>query len=438
MAIGPAQYDFSINTPDVLAEFQKGQNYGQQQALLMQQRQIAQAQAAQQQEMANRVFGIQAKVQNGTATAEDYAQLQTLDPKNSEGYKRAFETMDTGRKSSMFESQVPVYTALQNKRVDVAKNLIAQQIDALKNSVQTPDTMRRLQGAQTALSLIDSGPDGAVQAQMLLGSALQGLDPERFGKIVSNQSAANADQRAQELQGGLVRKGLAEAVQQEAKASTAYQMAQTELVKAGWDIENLKSLIQDRKEGQKVALLNAQIAREGNSIKREELKLKRDEIQEKQADKLRQTAADVSNARGNIDNLLNTVDRIKAHPGTDGVLGSLQGKRDTFLTDEAADAKALIDTLSSQVFLTMASQLKGMGALSEQEGNKVQTALQSLSRQQSPKQFRENADEIQRLMIKARKTVADRYGVPESVPDTPSALPTAGQLQNLITKHGGQ
>jgi GH24 family phage-related lysozyme (muramidase) len=61
----------------------------------------------------------------------------------------------------------------------------------------------------------------------------------------------------------------------------------------------------------------------------------------------------------------------------------------------------MIDTLGSQAFLSQIPNIKGMGQLSNAEGEKLQAALQNFTRKQSEKQFRDNLAEANRLLTKA-------------------------------------
>jgi hypothetical protein len=136
--------------------------------------------------------------------------------------------------------------------------------------------------------------------------------------------------------------------------------------------------------------------------------------------------------------MLNTADRVLKNPSLNSVLGSIQGRLPAFVSDEANDAIALIDTLGSQAFLSQIPNVKGMGALSNAEGEKLQSALQNLTRKQSEKQFRENLSEAQRLMLKARKNISTRFGVPETTPDTPAVQPSMTDIDSILKKYGGQ
>jgi hypothetical protein len=106
------------------------------------------------------------------------------------------------------------------------------------------------------------------------------------------------------------------------------------------------------------------------------------------------------------------------------------------LSEDTSDFESLVETLGSQAFMAQIPNIKGMGALSNAEGEKLQAALQNFNLKQSPKRLMENVREAQRLILKARKNVAARYGMPDKVPGTPEAAPTAGEIDALLKKYG--
>jgi hypothetical protein len=133
------------------------------------------------------------------------------------------------------------------------------------------------------------------------------------------------------------------------------------------------------------------------------------------------------------------VDRVLKNPSLGDVLGSFEGRMPgaaSILDDEESDAIALIDTLGSQSFLSQIPNIKGMGALSNEEGKKLQAALQNLDRAQSEKQFKDNLKEAQRLLLKGRKNLATQYGLPDTVPDTPAVRPSGGEVDSILKKLG--
>ena len=249
--------------------------------------------------------------------------------------------------------------------------------------------------------------------------------PEKFAETIGKfgQEARAVEQAPADL-----RKKVADAASAESdaviKAESAKVAPQTvllDLQKKGWDIKTIENDIEYKKQANRIAAMNAATAREGNTLKQQELKLKIEEAQGKLAEKVREKASTAEAGATNIDNMLNTIERIKKNPSLNDVVGSIEGRLPVIFSDEAADATALIETLGSQAFLAQIPNIKGMGALSNAEGEKLQSALQNLSRKQSEKQFRENLDEASRLLKKGRENITRATGVPLPKPDTPAA-----------------
>jgi hypothetical protein len=117
--------------------------------------------------------------------------------------------------------------------------------------------------------------------------------------------------------------------------------------------------------------------------------------------------------------------------------GPVESRLPTFDQD-TADFESLMENIEAQAFLSQIPNLKGMGALSDAEGKKVTAALQSLNLKQSPKRLMENVREAQRLLMKARENIANRYGVPQTIPDTPAVETSPEDIETLLQKYGGQ
>jgi hypothetical protein len=227
------------------------------------------------------------------------------------------------------------------------------------------------------------------------------------------------------------------------KAAVAAKFAESnaviDLEKKGWDITKIQNDIDIAKQNSRIAAMNAATSREGNSLKRQENELKLREMIDKRDTAVREKVSEIENARSTMDNMLNTADRILKTPKN--VVGSAAGPisaRMPTLTQDTADFEALVETLGSQSFLAQISNIKGMGALSNAEGEKLQAALQNFSLKQSPERLLENVKEAQRLILKGRATLAKRSGLPESIPDTPSVQTSPGDIDALLKKYGGK
>lgn len=376
-------------------------------------------------------------------------------PKHGEGLKQAWGMMaEEQRKAELGVAQQAWY-AINSGRPDVAVSVLDRQIDGVRNAGKDVAKLTALRDA------IKMDPASAGQN---MGLFIATVAPKEFAESVTK---LNKDRREQEEQPGKLarqdidnRRAGAEAITAEstarysdpkaradaekatADAATAAvtsrfseSNAVKDLEKKGWDIKKIQEDIKIAKINSQIAAANVAVGREGNAIRRDELKLKRDELKLKRDEQVRTVTADAQSARSAIDNALNTADRILANPSLNSVVGSFQGRMPALLSDEANDAIRNIETLGSQVFLAQLPMMKGMGELTEAEGAKLERSFQNLSRVQSEKQFRENLGEAQRLLLKARKNVALKYGIPDNVPDTPAAgTGAAGRSVDLLLK----
>jgi hypothetical protein len=359
-------------------------------------------------------------------------------PSLSENFKRSYDMLAPEEQRARLEQATPVFMALHNNQPEIAAKTLREQAVAYRNSGKEQEA----KAAEAKAKMVEENP---AAAKINLGGLLSAaIGPEKFTKMLGD---LGGEQRAQELQPGLVRKGVADAdtavagvdsakakaISDGVEAKYAEKGALLELEKNGWDITKIKADIEIAKEDNRIKAMNAAIAREGNVLKRQELQLKVQDARLALDDKVRGKVADAESAAGNIDNMLNTIERIKKNPRLDAVVGSIEG-RTPAITDDGSDAVALIETLGSQAFLSQIPNIKGMGALSNAEGEKLQAAFQNLSRVQSEKQFRATLEEATRLLNKGRDTVSKRFGVPLGNPDTPAKAGARPPLSSF----GGQ
>lgn len=352
-------------------------------------------------------------------TPQSIAQMSLRYPQLSEQFKRSYDMLTPQQQQAKLSAAIPVYAAVQSGRMDIAAAKLRETAQAMENSGQADEAAR----TRAMADLVEQHPETAKVTTGLLLANVMGPEKftETFGKL-------GAEGRAQELQPSAVREAEAKATGAEADATTkqvtakyAEPVALADLEKKGWDIKAIQSDIAYKREQNRIAAMNAAANREGNDLKRQELKLKIQEAQNALDEKIRGRVAEAEGGASSIDNMLNTIERTKAAPGLNNVLGSIEGRLPSMFSDKNADAEALIETLGSQAFVAQIPSIKGTGALSDAEGKKLQSALQSLDRKQSEKQFRANLDEAARLLKKARENLSKRTGVPLGKPDTPAA-----------------
>lgn len=361
-------------------------------------------------------------------TPANVAKISLQFPQLSEGFKRSFDMLDQSNRQTRLDQATQVYSALQAGDSDTAIDLLNNAATAYRNSGRESDA----KAMETQAELIKLHPETASTSTGLFLASAMGPDKfaETFGKL-------GTERRAEEQAPEQLTKLQAEAKEAAVKAQFAESNAVRDLEKKGWDITKIQEDIKINRQNANIAALNAQISRESNALKKQELEVKLQELKDKRDESVRTKGADLESARGQIDNMLSTADRVLKTPI--GVVQSATGPISSRLptTSQAvADFEELITSLGSQSFLAQVPNLKGMGALSNAEGEKLQAALQSFSLRQSDKQLMENVREAQRLILKARANLGKRYGMPETVPDTPEAAPSPSDIDSLLRKYG--
>lgn len=359
---------------------------------------------------------------NPNATGADYAAVMTRYPALSEQLGRSWGALNAAQQQGKLEHGTQAYAALQSGRTDIAEKLFRDRAEAARNSGAEEEAKQ----AETMADLIKLNPDTARTSIALSLASNMGPDKfaETFGKLGQEQRAADkAPVELDKLKSDAAA-AASDAETKRVQAKYADSTAILDLQKKGWDIKKVEADIDIAKQNSRIAAMNAAVAREGNDLKRQELQLKLEEARTARDNKVREKVATAESGASSIDNMLNTIERIKTNPQLDNVVGSLEGRMPgaaSLLDDEESDAIALIETLGSQAFLAQIPNIKGMGALSNAEGEKLQSALQNLGRAQSEKQFRSNLDEAARLLKKGRESISRSTGVPLGKPDTPAA-----------------
>lgn len=363
-------------------------------------RQADEAEKAQQQYAAD----LQAAMSN--PSARGFAALTAKYPQQREAFKQSWEMLNKDQQDAEFGTGTQVYSALQNKRPDIAAQLLDEQITAMENSGQDAADLKSIKNA------MEVNPQAALGH---IGLILSATDPDRWGKMMDeSRSAEIAPANLSEAQAKAHAAGV--------KAKFAESKAAQELAKGGWDIAKLQSDIGLGRQNASIALMNAQLSKEKNELKKQELQQKIVDTEMKRDAALGAKTAEVSSGRATIDNFLNTADKVVNAP--DDVYESATGTISSVLPtydQDVADFEETLKTLSSQAFLSQVPSMKGLGALTEAEGKKLEASLANLSLRQSPEKLRANVQEAQRLMLKARSTLSDKFGVPDVMPDRPAA-----------------
>lgn len=418
----PVNFAFSNPSDAILGGIKQGAILGQiQQEAQARQQAMALAQQKQQQAMQQQA-DLRALAMNPNATHADYARVTTLYPDLAENLGKSFKMLEGGQQQNLLNFQSRVYSAQLAGDNGLAVEMLRERAKADPSQQQHYDTLA---------NLIEKNP-AAARSITALGLA-GAMGPEKFAEAFAK---IGGEQRAQELQPGLVRKGeadadaaVSDATIKKEQAKVAPQTVLLDLQKKGWDIEKIKQDIAIAKEDNRIKAMTAAISREGNDLKRRELELKVQEAEGKLAEGIRAKVAQAEDFASTIDGTLNTIERLKKAERLDDVVGAFEGRLPALTSDASADAIALVEQLTSQLAISEIQRMKaaspngasGFGALSEKELAVIMNASQNLKRAQSEKQFRANLDETFRILMKARGAITTKFGIPLAKPDTPAA-----------------
>ena len=366
---------------------------------------------------------------------EDFSALIAKYPQQREAFRDSWDILSKEQQDAEFRGVAEVFSALQFKP-EIAAQLLDDRIEATENSGEDATDLKNIRQA------LDRNPE-MVKSQ--LAFTLSSVDPEKWQKVAS-------EMRNRDLAPSQLSASQSKAREAAVNADFAESKAVADLQKKGWDVFKLQEDAKIAKENTRIAALNANLKRAKNELQREQLQVKLDEMKRKRDDAINEKVAGAEQARLGIDNSLNTIDRVLKNPELPNVIGSLEGARfypSTLMgilnpfadADRRADATADIETIQGQQFLDnlMAAKERGaaFGSLTEKEGAKLEGYIASLKTRQSEGQFIDNLKEIQRLLLKSRGVLAQKTGIPESIPDTPNVETTPEQLEELLRLYGG-
>ncbi|MFI8058412.1 phage DNA ejection protein [Citrobacter freundii] len=339
------------------------------------------AQAISQGEAAKRLSEFQQAFGQAYAAGDRDAlrQLAATNPDQIETIRQGMGFVDADRNQAMGD---------MSARLNIAA---AQGPDAVMRELATHQNTLQQIGVspEQAWQTYQQSPEGFTQLTDLIG--MHAVGPEKYFDIQDKLTGRDID-----------RGKLAEQIRSN-QAGEAVQWANNNIAQQNVNLRRME--LDDKK-------YDRQIANETNAIKLADLQDKRQQNQQA-IEQAKRDKADAYNA--GIDTLSRTIDtatKVLNSPGFTGYFGTNLNPLSSrhIPGTDAADTEALVDTLKSQGFMSGIQQMKGMGALSNAEGQKVMDAIGNLSASQSEKSARAAINTIISTTQRAQQRMQQKYG----------------------------
>lgn len=343
-------------------------------------------------------------------TAAAMSKFSVKYPEFGEQMKRSHDMLSIDEQKERVSQGWKFYAAASSETPEIAADLALEQAEAYRNRGMDKEA-KELEDLARITKLDPK------TAQISAAGYLAATDPENFGETASK---LEADRRARGLEGAELTTKQATAEQAAVAAKFAEANVVKDLRKKDWDITKLQEEIKTSRRNTEIAKLRADIEKEKDQTKRADLEARAAEVTRKRDIEIRERTAKLESERGNMDNMLNTIERVLKTPVDvlDNITGPFDSWTPTLFAEEVA-AEAQVGLLSSQAFLAQLPQMAGYGSLSVVEKETLERSLQSFSLKQSTEDLLKNVRETKRLVTKMRTNLSVKYGVPDTVPDVP-------------------
>lgn len=168
-----------------------------------------------------------------------------------------------------------------------------------------------------------------------------------------------------------------------------------------------------------------------NSIREQTLQLRQEAANEKKLASERQQQGVVAS----FDSALDTLNTIATHPGKKAAVGFGGSQLSMIPGTDAAGFAAQLETFKAQTFLPQVQALKGMGALSDAEGKKLEAAVGALTQSMKQSEFDSQVVKIKKYLQDAKDRVGKTTSTSTPTSQTPSpATPVPTKRWNPQTR----
>lgn len=155
--------------------------------------------------------------------------------------------------------------------------------------------------------------------------------------------------------------------------------------------------------------LQRQMQRETNDLRLQQLQQKQSDLQSQKNQALADSYSQYQSAKEASRSAIQSAQDVLDSKGFGNYFGLKVPYAASIPGSSAADTKAMVDTLKSQIFLTAIQQMRGMGALSNAEGAKLESSISSLSPDMSEAQARKSIKQIMASFQRGAANLDTRY-----------------------------
>lgn len=373
--------------------------------------------------------------------ADIYNQQKQQEAQNSfnQAHAEAWKTGDTSLLRD-FAAANPAFVAQAQQAFSGIKDQQRNELGdlAMRANValsQGPEVYSKfVSDNKSSLQAVGANPDWMIQtgvqnpdqlSHMLTTMSMGALGPEKAFDVMDKQEGRRLEQgRLDES----VRSNQASEANTIRGQNLTYQSAMTGHSIAQQNVNLRRMELDDKK-------YDRQIARETNDLKLADLQDKRAKNQQ-DIEQARRDKADAYNTSMDaMSRTIETAQKVRDSPGFNGYFGvNINPFSNRFIPGtDAADTSALVDTLKSQGFMSGIQQMRGLGALSNAEGQKVMDAIGNLSASQSEASAKASIKAIISTTQKAQERLQQKYGkdIPpiqdaQQAPAAPTQQATSG------------
>lgn len=320
-------------------------------------------------------------------------------PSLAEPYKKVADSLAPEELRGRIESAMPVFMALHNNKPDIAASNLREQAKAYRNSGKEQEA----RAAESKAKMIEENP--AAAAINLGGMLSATIGADKFAKMLGDMGD---ESRAAELQPTAVLKAKADASKAQADATKAGADAVVATATIPEQIAKPGSDLATAEQKRRLDEFDAQIKGADSETKRGQLTLEREkfvlESGLKQQNVGQESQAQIDSAQIALDNIksLRNAPLMKdttgnSIAGVGTVIGKMLGN---IPGTENKDFRGQLESLKSQIFLPAVQQVKGMGALSNAEGEKLTASVAALDADMSPAAFKNALGVVEKYMTK--------------------------------------